>query len=66
MPEDREVLREREYPLIGCDAYDALPDDTSHPSDDKDPLPALAPPDGLTVPTEEPAALGAAQNQGLS
>nr|WP_240806647.1 Sec-independent protein translocase protein TatB [Polyangium spumosum] len=24
-----EILREREYPLVGCDAYDALPDDAS-------------------------------------
>ena len=23
------VLREREYPVVGCDAYDALPDDAS-------------------------------------
>ncbi|MDI1445218.1 Sec-independent protein translocase protein TatB [Polyangium sp. 6x1] len=23
------ILREREYPLVGCDAYDALPDDAA-------------------------------------
>jgi len=29
-PLEREVvLREREYPLVGCDAYDALPDDAA-------------------------------------
>jgi sec-independent protein translocase protein TatB len=27
--ETRQPLRHREYPLIGCDAYDALPDDAS-------------------------------------
>jgi sec-independent protein translocase protein TatB len=27
--EREEVLREREYPLVGCDAYDALPDDAA-------------------------------------
>jgi sec-independent protein translocase protein TatB len=26
-----DVLREREYPLIGCDAYDTLPDDAAPP-----------------------------------
>lgn len=28
-PEVISVLREREYPLVGCDAYDALPDDAA-------------------------------------
>jgi sec-independent protein translocase protein TatB len=40
--EDRTVLREREYPLVGCDAYDAQPDDAA-PSPYPMPVPTEAP-----------------------
>jgi sec-independent protein translocase protein TatB len=39
----REVLREREYPAVGCDSYDAVPDDAA--------------PYGA-VPTEDPMGMG--------
>lgn len=35
------ALREREYPLIGCDAYGALPDDATPYAPDGDPEPEL-------------------------
>jgi sec-independent protein translocase protein TatB len=46
-----EPLREREYPLVGCDAYDALADDAApYP-------PRIVPPDAPTVPANPPGAM---------
>lgn len=50
--EDRTVLREREYPLIACDAYDAQPDDAA-PSPYPMPVPTEAP---TFVAEKDPAA----------
>ncbi|UQA56314.1 Sec-independent protein translocase protein TatB [Polyangium aurulentum] len=50
--EDRTVLREREYPLVGCDAYDAQPDDAA-PSPYPMPVPTEAP---TFVAEKDPAA----------
>jgi sec-independent protein translocase protein TatB len=48
--ETRQPLRDREYPLIGCDAYDARPDDASpyavYGEEDGSGEPDLAGPDG--------------------
>lgn len=46
------ILREREYPLVGCDAYDALPDDAA-PYKDGEPEPLAHHPLGV-VATDDP------------
>jgi sec-independent protein translocase protein TatB len=59
----REPVREREYPVIGCDAYGALPDDVAPyvspyalPSEPNEPK--IAPPK-----TEEPASAAASESE---
>ncbi|MDI3285299.1 Sec-independent protein translocase protein TatB [Polyangium sp. 15x6] len=47
-----EILREREYPLVGCDAYDAMPDDAA-PYVDGQPDPLAHHPLGV-VATDDP------------
>jgi sec-independent protein translocase protein TatB len=55
-----EPLREREYPLIGCDAYGALADDVEPPPPPETPSPASKPAPALeaapeAAPTPAPA-----------
>ncbi|MDI1478945.1 Sec-independent protein translocase protein TatB [Polyangium sp. y55x31] len=50
--EQVEILREREYPLVGCDAYDALPDDAA-PYGNGEPEPLAHHPLGV-VATDDP------------
>ena len=53
-------LREREYPLLGCDAYGALPDDDEPYVPEPPPAPEGAAEDAVEAPAADPAVEGPA------